>query len=276
MELALCNLNVERDRHNDVNWSFLHNFAKEHQYFVLCFQELHEQYYQEIRNELQLNGAFVPSTVYSGAEVSHDAPIVEGNALLTNAPLVSLASHWYRRAPHEAAALPRFRQDATFRPGDDNLYRHRVALVGEILLANQLYSIATTHFTWGMSDEDHFTQADQLVSAATLIKQLQTYPDLVLTGDFNKNRWQSRTGERNPVYAAFCDELQLIDQIPAEITSTMDPTHFRHYQRLVVEAGLRIDSDWLLATAEYQVTKVKLVDNLSDHQAITAIIRRND
>ena len=98
---------------------------------------------------------------------------------------------------------------------------------------------------------------EQLVNYRALESILDTFPEIIFTGDFNSPRGTE-------IYDALAQRFG--DNIPRSITSTVDPN--------LHKAGrLEYVVDGIFATANYAVTDVAVVDSLSDHCAITAIIQ---
>jgi hypothetical protein len=69
------------------------------------------------------------------------------------------------------------------------------------------------------------------------------------------------------MFAKFEDELGLIDHLPANVTSTLDPQFHR-------AKGLEYVVDTIFSTPEYEVTEVRVLNGISDHKGIVARVER--
>lgn len=85
--------------------------------------------------------------------------------------------------------------------------------------------------------------------------------DYVLCGDFNAPRG-------GPIFSRFCDELGLIDHLPADVTTTIDARF--HYA-----GALELAVDTIFAAPHYAVTDVQVIEGISDHKGIVAHIARS-
>lgn len=117
-------------------------------------------------------------------------------------------------------------------------------------------TLATTHFPWTDGGQPSDFQYD---AVDRLIRLLGDDP-LVLCGDFNAPRG-------GPIF----DRLarRWADSIPAGVSTSIDPNLHR-------AGALDLMVDGLFATRDFVVDDVHLHTGLSDHQGVTATVRRLD
>jgi len=121
-------------------------------------------------------------------------------------------------------------------------------------IKNKTYTIATTHFTWSPKGEE---TEEQRSNMEKLLIQLKKMEPFILCGDFNAPRGKS-------IYKMLEDVYK--DNIPKEITSTIDP--ILHRER---ELSFVVDS--LFTTSQYIIDAIDIVGGLSDHKGICAILK---
>lgn len=127
----------------------------------------------------------------------------------------------------------------------------RAVLVGDCISeeSERSVAVATTHFTYtpdGMPDEF------QRKALNALLGHLQSYNDLVITGDFNIPR-------PNVLYDILAQHFT--DNIPKEIVSSLDPELHR-------KKGLERMVDYFWTKGDYRAKNVHLVSGVSDHCAV--------
>jgi endonuclease/exonuclease/phosphatase family metal-dependent hydrolase len=119
------------------------------------------------------------------------------------------------------------------------------------------YTIATTKFWWTPKGRPDKEQWEALNS---LLKHLDRFDDLVLCGDFNAPRG-------GPIFTQLAKRFR--DNLPASVTSTLDPVkHEAGHRQFVV--------DTIFTTPHYKVSEIRVVEGVSDHKAVVAIIERVD
>jgi endonuclease/exonuclease/phosphatase family metal-dependent hydrolase len=237
MGIKLLTLNIENDRHLDR----VEAAIAEHLPDVVCLQEV-----------LEANCARLASTGGYDVKFSLGGRQLKptghernwGVAVLSRIPVIRHIESVYA-ADHRIRVL---------REPDDT---RRVVLVTELEHQGQPYRIATTHFTW--TPDGHINEL-QKADFARLEPVLAGYPDYVLCGDFNAPRGRE-------MFAKFVDELGLVDHLPAAVTSTIDGRFHR--------AGpLELVVDTIFSTPEYRATDIRVLDGISDHKGILAVVDR--
>jgi endonuclease/exonuclease/phosphatase family metal-dependent hydrolase len=240
MSLKLLTLNIEHDRHLDR----VADAIAAHLPDIVCLQEVFEKDCAKLAAVGDYQVKYAISTLMPEGSKGHTSPRSWGVAVLTRVPVHRQTLAYY-------ADDPRIR--ISKEPNDPR----RLVLMTEIEREGRFYRIGTTHFTWSMNGE---ATDDQRADFARLRQVLLPYPHYVLCGDFNSPRGRE-------MFARFTGELGLLDHLPADVTSTLDPT--LHY------AGpLELAVDTIFSTPEYRVTEVQVLEGLSDHKGILARIER--
>ena len=237
MGIKLLTLNIENDRHLDR----VEAVIAEHLPDIVCLQEVLEANCARLASA----GGYDVKFALGGRQLR--PPGEERNwgvAVLSRIPVRRQVESCY-------AADPLVR---VLRHPDDT---RRVVLVTELEHRRQPYRIATTHFTW--TPDGHISEL-QKADFARLERVLADYADYVLCGDFNAPRGREMFGK-------FVDELGLIDHLPAAVTSTIDG-------RLHRAGPLELVVDTIFSTPEYRVTDTHVLDGISDHKGIMALVER--
>lgn len=236
VKLTILTLNIEGDKHLPAVTRLIQNTKPD----VACLQEVFDDDYRRFTKKFDMKGKFLP-TVYIDVpgKPGFQKRGVFGVAILSRLPGTFEGTYYMKRRQKE---LPRFR-------GNPNA-GHRALLWQTI---GDGPTIATTHFTWSKGGRATQKQRKEL---KTLMKLLNTIQPDILCGDFNA----PRGGE---IWTALTKRL--VDNIPPEVTSTIDP-------RLHYTKGLNIVVDGFFTKPgnRTHVTSIKLVNGVSDHQAIVA------
>lgn len=229
-------LNVERDKHIKRIVPFLDKTHPD----VLCFQEILENDFKQIRQRYSLEGIFAPRTVHEPTGEPEGLAILSRFALIDDSLMV---------------------YDQFTKPDPELSHAHKTRTLAALLAVTlqseetELY-ISTTHFTW--SNQGKVTD-EQRVNMRVLLDKIEAFPELVLCGDFNTPRGK-----------ALFDMLseKLIDNVPLTITTTIDPQLHR-------AGALQYVVDGLFTTPDYKVEKISIEQGLSDHCAIFATISKS-
>lgn len=237
MALKLLTLNIENDRH----LARVHAAIAEHRPDIVCLQEAFESDCAYLASSGDYNVKYAVSGRWS------NEPCPERNwgvAVLSRVPVLRQTISYY-------ADDPRIR--VLREPNDPR----RVLVVTELEHRGQPYRIITTHFTWTPDGEIN----DQQKADFPRMKQLLShYPDYVLCGDFNA----PRGGE---MFSRLVDELGVVDHLPANVRSTLDP----QFHSLV---GVELVVDTVFSTKQYRVTGIRVLEGISDHKGILALVER--
>ncbi len=240
--IKIVSLNIEGDKHLDRVLPFLQS----QNFDVVCLHEVLNKDIPIIKNALGMDGKYYPS-VYFGAEnrggITPDS--MWGILTLTNNTKAQYFSHTY---VGNERLVPIF-------DNDDFNTVNRVLAGIEYPLADTDIRIFTTHFTW---TPDGKTTDEQRNDYESLSSFLNKYEDFVLCGDFNAPRGQE-------VWDSLA--IQYTDNIPKHITTTVD-------QEIHKVKGLQLVVDGMFSTAQYSVEDTQVIDGLSDHMAVVAVVRR--
>ena len=240
MALKLLSLNIERDKHLSKVIALLEKEKPE----VICLQEVQEPDFEMLKKKFGFNSFFAPMLIHPRRIGGKKRLVRQGNAFYTHLPLLKAESLVY--FGKETVPLPQESE-----PNSIN----RVLLIGQIEKEGKKYALATTHFTWAKGGG---VNEEQLRDVKQLLKLLQLQGEMILCGDFNA----PRGGE---IFAIL--QRYLKDNIPFHITSTLDP--------ILHKAGpLPYVVDYLWSTPQYSVQKVRVLEGVSDHQAIVAEIEK--
>jgi len=240
--LKLLTLNIEGNRHLER----VRDAIAMHLPDVVCLQEVFEPDCAALAAiggyETQYNVSALMPDRAAGSGRTHPW----GVAMLARARVGRRELHYYTR-------------DIGIPVHDSPNAARRFVLVTELEHRGRPYRIATTHFTWSPGGEATDEQREDF---AALRQVLARFPDYALCGDFNAPRGRE-------IFAKFLDELRLIDHLPPQVTTTLDPTlHYAGALELVV--------DTVFSTPHYAVTNVQVLEGVSDHKGILATLERRE
>jgi endonuclease/exonuclease/phosphatase family metal-dependent hydrolase len=238
MSIKLLTLNIEADRHLER----VEAAIAEHLPDVICMQEALES---DCAHLASVGGYDVKFSVSAHLANRVGGKRNWGVAVLSRVPLRKQSEHYYSEDPRIRVARE---------PND----ARRVVVMTELEHLGKTYRIAGTHFTW--SPDGHIIEL-QVSDFGRLERVLSACPDYVLCGDFNAPRGREMFGK-------FENELGLIDHLPADVTSTLDPKFHR-------AKGLELAVDTIFATPEYRVTETRVLEGISDHKGILARVERS-
>jgi endonuclease/exonuclease/phosphatase family metal-dependent hydrolase len=205
---------------------------------VVCLQEVLEEDYLYLRQLLCCEGTYVTS-----ARVLHGSSARQvrwGLAILTRLQIQECRSVCYS-------------DDAAIRDLVEPNDPRRYLLVGRLKRGAQEVVVATTHFTWSALGQASSLQRADFARLKAALSSWSTY---VLCGDMNAPRGRE-------MFSRFTQELLLVDNVPAEVTSTIDG-QFHH------AGDLGIVVDGIFSTPDVRVQNVEVLDGLSDHKALFA------
>ncbi|MET0499846.1 MAG: endonuclease/exonuclease/phosphatase family protein [Steroidobacteraceae bacterium] len=237
MAIKLLTLNIENERHLER----VHAAITEHLPDIVCLQEVFESDCAYLASSGRYDVKFSPSARLP-RRIGPDR--TWGVAVLTRVPVRRQIESYYADDP--AIRVLREPNDA-----------RRVVVVTELEHEGQLYRIATTHFTW--TGDGHINE-QQKADFTRLERLLSHYSDYVLCGDFNAPRGREMFGR-------FVEELGLIDHLPASVTTTIDARF--HYA-----GALELVVDTIFSTPEYRLMETRVLEGISDHKGILALVER--
>jgi endonuclease/exonuclease/phosphatase (EEP) superfamily protein YafD len=235
--MKLVDLNIEGERHLERVLPFLRRERAD----VVCLQEVFEVDFPVLLEAAGGDGFFAPmSRMDHLNQYTHTARGVWGIAMFTRLAHMPFKRIFYVGNGSIVSHT---------HPDDDN----HVLLTTTVTSGGSEFVIGTTHFTWTPDGQANAQQRDALKKLLAVLPR-----EIVLCGDFNAPRGRE-------MFTAFTRHLK--DNVPSEVTSTLDPTYHR-------KGDLAYVVDTVFSTPEYLFTDVQVVDGLSDHKAIVATVSR--
>jgi mRNA deadenylase 3'-5' endonuclease subunit Ccr4 len=221
-------------------------FVKKTKSDIVCLQEIWEKDFEMIKKELGMKGLFASVAQKNFRE----DPM--GLTLLVDSKFFISEIDQFCYAGHHSILPP--------------------LIEGDMRTANWLflyvkvnkrkeYTIGTTHFIWTPDGKPDKLQREGL---KTLLKFLETFPEIAFCGDFNA----PRGGE---IFSAFAKRYK--DNIPLKYKTSIDPLHKGYARYPVLRENCMVDG--VFSTPGYRVRKVVLCTGLSDHCAVIAEIYKN-
>jgi endonuclease/exonuclease/phosphatase family metal-dependent hydrolase len=240
MALKLLTLNIEGDRHLDR----VRATIRKHLPDVVCLQEVFEDDCAAFAGLGDYRFRYAISTL-------------KAVRARPEAPPRSWGLGVFARATVRQQTIAYYTEDANIRVFRGPHDPRRVLIATELEHQGEPYRVVTTHFTW--SEGGTFAAA-QYEDFQRLRQIVAPFRDYVLCGDLNAPR-----GGR--MFAAFMEELGLIDHVPPHVTTTIDARfHYAGDLQLVVDA--------MFATPHYVLEDVQVLEGISDHKGILATVRR--
>lgn len=240
MEIKILNLNIEGDKH----LSQVIKLVEREKPDIICLQEVFEEDFHMLHRQFDMQGIFMPTVrIDSAGRPGFGKTGPFGVALFSRLTGEFGGDHYFRRRGSE---LPRYKG----KPNAGNR-----CLVWQ-KTGNGL-TIATTHFTWSKNGQTTEKQRIELKALIGLLVN-KIKPD-ILCGDFNAPRGQE-------IWSAISGKLT--DNIPSQAKTTLDPVlHYSHGAMLVV------DGFFTKPNSKFTVKSLRLIDGISDHLAVSAIMR---
>lgn len=235
----LFSLNIEGDRHIDKITSFLQREEPD----VICFQEVFKVDLPIFEKTLRTKAFFIPTMDVREENIHLSSKGLWGLGIFSKQEIKSFNKHYY---VGEESKIPQFIKE---NPNSGN----RAVSWITFKIDDRNYKIATTHFTWSPDGE---ATDEQRTTMEKLLIMLQKIEPFVLCGDFNAPRGKE-------IFQMLGEKYK--DNIPQEITSTIDPTLHR-------DGDLNYVVDGLFTTSDYVVDSVQIIGGLSDHKGISALI----
>lgn len=221
----------------------VHNFLNEQQADIVCFQEVREGDLPPFEQAFGYTSVFAPM---------HDILASGGNrkgvAILTRGEVVNSERIFYGD----------FMPTPPHNPTPDVIVPDQaVLLYAEVRCGEQVYSVATTHFTWSSMAQVTDYQRRNMTR---LLANLSRYPKLILCGDFN-------TPRGDEIYDTLAHHYH--DNLPKSVTTTVDGTFHRN-------GNLQLVVDSIFTTPHYRVSDVQVMTGVSDHCALVALVSESD
>jgi endonuclease/exonuclease/phosphatase family metal-dependent hydrolase len=240
MSLKILSLNIEGHHHVEVCADFL----RQSNFDVVCLQEVLLQDLTKFEETMGVEALFFPLANVTKTNRYNVDPLGQwGLAVLSRQPIRAHHMQLYKGV---AGEIPEFVDGQP-----NSVSRGWIAI--DVEKDQQIFRLVNTHFTW---TPDGQADAEQRRDLDTFLGQLETLQEFVLMGDFNAPRGRETWQKIASIYQ---------DNIPAEVTTTLDPELFR-------VKDLKIVIDGMFSTPKYQVKNVYILTGLSDHCGVQAEI----
>jgi exonuclease III len=244
--MKLISLNIEVNK----NYDTVLNFLKKEKADVVCLQEILEIDFNRFEKELNLEGIYKPFK-YSNSSYYQDVIGKRHGIAIFAKNIISHGYNFYEGK--EENALKSFEEYLSKESNDKN----SVLLWSDIKNdKGELFKFITTHLP---KTHEGVSSPYQLEVLSALLKFLDPIPEFILCGDMNAPRG-------NETFRRLAEKYK--DNIPLEYQTSID-------QKLHKVKGIKFMVDCLFTTPQYKALNVKLVDGVSDHMAIVALIEKD-
>jgi len=260
MKISCLHVNIERSKHINL----IDRLLSEKRPEIICLSEVIDTDLEKFAKDHDYHYAF-------GSEISYANGSNQGVAILSKHNIIETNMLRYDENNTTTPPVISFieRHDTKDRP-EFRFHYHSVLLVATINKDDQQLTIATAHFpiadhsTYGDDhDEDHSLDETEDIHdinyvrgyfdrLMTLIRHLSS--PLIFTSDLNNPR-----GEY--MYDALAHEL--FDQVPQDITTTMDPKIHR-------VKNIQLVVDTIMTSPDISCSNFEVIDGVSDHKALLA------
>jgi len=250
MSIKLVSLNIECNKH----YEKIIPFIKKQNPDVVCFQEVLEEDFELLKNELGYDGYFMPWRYFDSTD-DHHAEIYGkrfGSAVFS--PSISAHGHHYFWGSKECIDIP----FSDFDKKNESQKCYALVWVDIDAGDGELYRLITTHFPATVKGE---SSPHQLEILAPFFKHIETLGEFVLCGDFNAPRG-------NETFTRLTERYK--DCIPQSYMTSIDNNLHRNGNE-----NIMFMVDGLFLTQAYTATDVSLKDGVSDHMAIVATLHKN-
>lgn len=237
--ISLLSLNIEGDKHIER----IVNYFQKNKFDVVCFQEVFQSDLPVFEEILGMKSYFTPTMNVSCENPFLAKKGIWGLALFTKEEIIGRGEYYY---VGDKNIIPQFL------PQDPNSGNRAVSWIS-FVRHEKVYTVCTTHFTWSIGGR---ATKEQSVNMQKLINYLAKKEPLILCGDFNAPRG-------GLIFQMLSNRY--MDNIPDHIETTID-------QRLHREKNLQLIVDGLFTSHIYNVSTIQIVDGLSDHKSIQALI----
>lgn len=242
--ITLLDLNMYQDFHLDTVRALIDTRRPD----VLCLQEAPEYFARELAEKFGYKYHFAPMANVIRTE--H-----------TNQFFIGLILAWKPTLTQLDIEVSEYRKVESGNANWDISpnYPARLLLTATLSLGEEIFRIATTHFTWtpdGGASEEQRTDMKALLA---LLSQYEDEKGIIFCGDFNA----PRGGE---IFSMMSDRFT--DHLPKDVVTTLDQTLHR-------AAPLLLAVDSMFSTKEYSVSEFELVEGVSDHKGLFAKVSKS-
>ncbi len=241
--VKLISCNIEGRKHFERLLPFLISQEAD----VVCVQEVFEVDLEMMATQLGMQFSFTPmlnSNFINSFDIE-DAGLF-GLAIFSKLPIQATNERFYVGDRKEIPILDE----------KNNNCLNRAVLWMDVEKDGQQFRIATTHFTWASGGGYIPLQGENLTALEKILHQ--ELGEFVLCGDFNAPRG-------GVVYQQLTSWLT--DNIPADVTTSIDGNWHK-------AGNLQLMVDYLFSTQSYQVDMVGVHQGVSDHMAVSGLIKK--
>ncbi len=241
--VKLISVNIEENKHLGTVLPFIEKELPD----VLCLQEVCEDTLSDFK-ELGYQGGFAPMACVDSVPV--------GTALLTHHSVKNIWTYYYRGSQHTVCDFDRNNVSQT---------QQKALLYTDILIADEVFTVATTHFTW--TPHGPTPSPEQISDMEKFLAYTTTLKPHIMCGDFNIPR------HHNYLYKELVRNYT--DTIPEHYASSLDKS--LHKLGGDLDKKEMFDSfmvDYLFTQPPYKASDVRLQFGVSDHAGIVATITR--
>ena len=242
--LKLISINIEGSKH----FKLFIPFIKSENPDVVCMQEVIKDDIEFLERELGMKSVFAPQAYHL---ILDDVRLV-GVAMFSKLPIENIRKDYY--VGNEDHLVHVSREDMS--SAEFHKMINRAVISADIIKGDDIYKIATTHFTWTPEGKSTDYQINDLKE---LFRMLDNLGDFVFTGDLNAPRGMK-------TFSMLAEKYK--DNIPQQYDNSLDPNLHRI-------KGLKHMVDALFTNGRYEAKNVRLQDGVSDHMAIVAEIYKN-
>jgi exonuclease III len=245
--MKLISVNIESNLHDENVLTF---FKKE-KADVVCVQELLEESFELYKKELNLEGVYQTWSHWNNQKVYPQLVGKKQGVAIFSKKIVNSGSIFYVGEKRNIQ-IP-FNEYIS----NENFQKNKTLLWAEVEKDDgTIYKFTTTQLP--VTDEGEVTSY-QLEVVDSMLSHLESLGEFVLCGDMNAPRGHE-------AFARIARKYK--DNIPLEYKTSID-------QNLHKVRGIQFMVDGLFTTPTYKATEVRLVDGVSDHMAIVAMVSKN-
>ena len=250
--IKLLTLNIEENLHLDLIRDFIAKEKPE----VWCAQEIFTKDIELFKEEFGFDAVSIPTMLKSSQSNDPNSEITEQHtAIFSTLPLSNAKSLYYYSPSDELKVFDNDNKRSTI---------HQGLISCTVTKDSDEYNIVSTHFT---VTPDGLPDRDQEVDMKSFLKSMESFPEVILCGDFNIPR------HYNKLYEVLSDKYA--DNIPVEYTHSLDTTIHRLGSHETIGPHLEtLMVDYIFSTPQYRVSNVKRHCGISDHCGFTGEVSK--
>ncbi len=247
--IKIFNLNLEGHHHLQ---SRILPFLAEEKPEIVCFQEVFKSDLP-LFAEFGYQGRFQAMTQIKPDSFFKQSVAGEfGLFLGSKLPIVAGDFSLYRGDPDATPVAPKILGK---NPQIANIFNRYLGWI-KVKKAEEVYTVATTHFTYDPGGEVNQLQRQDLTKLLNITNQL---PPHLLTGDLNTPRGKE-------LWSRLARHYQ--DNVPAEVETTIDNQLHR------ADRELKLVVDAFFSQPPYQVKSLQVLSGLSDHKGLLGLVAK--